>query len=82
MKYEANKVLTFGDGSKYVIASTSIYDNNKYYYLVEVNEEAEDIQDGFKIVKEVEENGKVILKKVTEEVELETVSKFLANNLQ
>ena len=37
MKIENNDVLTLEDNKEYVVVSNIIYENKKYYYLMELN---------------------------------------------
>lgn len=82
MDININDVLTLHDNSKYLVLSETLYHDYKYYYLVEVTEDGEDVKDNIKIMKEKKDTDRTILVAVTNPDELEVVSKLLGENLK
>jgi nitrogen regulatory protein PII-like uncharacterized protein len=82
MNINVNEIITLHDNTKYVVLAETLYHDYKYYYLVEVAEDGEDIKDSFKIMKEKKDADRTIIVTVTDESELEVVSKLLGENLK
>ena len=81
MKIEINDILTFQNNKKFLVLSNTIYNNVKYYYLVEVNENGDEIVDNIKIVKELESDEGLKLINVIDLDEIELVKEALVENL-
>lgn len=81
MKIEINDILTFQNNKKFLVLSSTIYNNIKYYYLVEVNENGDEIVDNIKIVKELENAEGLKLINVIDLDEIELVKEALVENL-
>ena len=73
MNLEINKIITLGNGEKYLIISKVTYNNNDYYYIAELDETEKDIKDNYKIMESHLENGNIYLGEVVGETNLKTV---------
>lgn len=82
MDININDVLTLHDNSNYLVLAETLYHDFKYYYLVEVTDDGEDIKDHIKVMKEKKDTDRTILVAVTDHDELEVVSKLLGESLK
>ena len=73
MELEINKVVTLGNGERYLIVDKVEKDEKEYYYIAEVNEEETDIKDNYKIVCATYKDGDVYLDEVLGEDKLKTI---------
>ena len=81
MKVEANKIITLGNGEKYLVVTSIVHNNNNYYYIAECNAEEDDIKDNYKIVKETESDGKIFIDEVVGESNLKAVLPLFVNKI-
>ena len=66
MDLENIKLITLSNGSKWIEAAQTIYNNEKYKYLLEVNNTEDDITDNVKFVSEYDDNGKTMIRDVND----------------
>ncbi len=77
MENKISKILTFDDGSKYIIAKQAVYKNEVYYIITSVNNEETEILDDFKLVKEVNKDGNMFMEEVTDKETVTIILKHL-----
>lgn len=82
MNININDVITLHNDEKYLVLADTLYHDYKYYYLIEVTEDGEEVGDRFKIVKERKDNDQIILMDVKDHEELDTVRKLLSEGLK
>ncbi len=73
MKLEVNKIVTLGNNEEYLIVDKVEKDGKEYYYIAEVNENATDIKDNYKIVCATYKDGEVYLDEVLGEDKLKAI---------
>ena len=66
MDLENIKLITLSNGSKWIEVAQTIYNNETYKYLLEVNAEEDDITDNVKFVSEYDDNGKTMIRDVND----------------
>lgn len=66
MDLENIKLITLSNGSKWIEVAQTIYNNEKYKYLLEVNNTEDDITDNVKFVNEYDDNGKTMIRDVND----------------
>ncbi|MEE3343368.1 MAG: hypothetical protein VZS44_04705 [Bacilli bacterium] len=81
MKIEVNKIITLGNGEKYLVITAVEHNNNNYYYIAECNEEEDNIKDNYKIVQAVEKEGRILIEEVVGESNLKTVLPLFVNKI-
>ena len=67
------KLITLSDGSKWIAVSETVYNNEKYKYLLGVNENEDDITEETKFAREYDVDGQTFI----EEVEDENIIKII-----
>lgn len=73
MEIKVGRIITLGNGEKYLVISNVVHNNNQYYYIAECNEDETDIKDNYKIVKASYDGDKVFIDEVVGEANLKTV---------
>jgi hypothetical protein len=73
---ELYDILTLEDDKDYTVANMASYNDFEYLYLIEVDKDENIIEDNQMIVKRVFQNGEEHVMEVTDEKELESVSKI------
>lgn len=73
MKLDINKIITLGNQEKYLIISHVSNNGKDYYYIAELEENAKDIKDNYKIMEATTENDKIFLDEVVGETNLKIV---------
>ncbi len=82
MDIKEGKVITLGNGEKYLVISKVLHNDNQYYYIAECNENETDIKDNYKIVKETRDGNKIFIDEVVGEVNLKTVLPLFVENVE
>ncbi len=82
MEIKEGKVITLGNGEKYLVVSKVVHNDNQYYYIAECNEDETDIEDNYKIVKETREGNKIFVDEVVGEANLKTVLPLFVENVE
>ena len=77
MKLEVNKIITLGNDEEYLIVDKVLKDDKEYYYIAQVNEDATDIKDNYKIVSATYKDGEVYLDEVIGEDKLKSILPLL-----
>lgn len=77
MENRINKVLTLRNGKKYVVLNQAIYRQENYFFVVGVTDDEEDLTDEFRIVQEVEKDGKKFVKDIHDPQLLNLLAKYL-----
>ncbi len=76
-----DKVVTLGNGEKYLVLDKVLYNNIEYYYIAKINTMETDIENNFKLVT-VEENDNIkIISEVTGEDKLKEILPMFVNNI-
>lgn len=73
MSLENNKIITLGNGEKYLIISHVVNNSKDYYYIAELDENGKDIKDNYKIMVASYEEDLVFLDEVVGETNLKSV---------
>lgn len=81
MKIEVGKIITLGNGEKYLVVTNITHNNNDYYYIAECNEKEDDIKDNYKIVKATYEENKIFIDEVVGESNLKAVLPIFVNKI-
>ena len=82
MKLEENKVITMGNGEKYLVMSHVEKNNKDYYYIAELDSNGKDIKDNYKIMESIVEEDKVFLNEVVGESNLKVILPLFVNNIK
>ena len=61
-----HKVLTFEDNKKYVVVNQAIYHGKNYILIVGVTPDGEDFTNAFTFFERIKEDGKFLIKEVTD----------------
>ena len=80
MEILEGKIITLGNGEKYLVVSKVIHSDNQYFYVAECNEDDTDIKENYKIVKATYEGNKIFLDEVVGEANLKTVLPLFVEN--
>lgn len=73
-----DKVITLGNGEKYLVLDKALYDNKEYYYIAKINSTETDIENNFKLITvEEKESSKVIVEVTGEDKLKEILPKFV-----
>ncbi len=81
MEILEGKIITLGNGEKYLVVSKVIHNDNQYFYVAECNEDDTDIKENYKIVKATYEGNKIFLDEVVGEANLKTVLPLFVENV-
>lgn len=77
MDNRINKIMTLKDGKKYIILNQAIYKEKNYFFVVGVSENGEDVTEEFRIIEEVEKDGKKFIRDVKDEKMIQLLSRYL-----
>jgi hypothetical protein len=75
MENLTNQILELADGKNYFIVRQAVYGGKTYYFAAEVTPDEEDFTNNFLFLERVEEDGKFMVKVVTDPKILEVLSK-------
>lgn len=76
---DIDKVVTLGNGEKYLVLDKAMYNDIEYYYIAKVNDTQTDIENNFKLITVEENDGIKIIVEVTGENKLkEILPKFVS----
>lgn len=81
MNIDVDKVITLGNGEKYLVISHVVNSGKDYYYIAEVSENGKDIRDNYKIMLKSEDNGRVFLDEVVGETNLKIILPLFVKNM-
>ncbi|NLM63604.1 MAG: hypothetical protein GX190_04760 [Mollicutes bacterium] len=81
MKININDVITLTDNRKFLVLAETLFNETKYYYLIELTEDGEQIVDHVKIVKELKEDNGMKLVVVSDPNEINDVKDDLVASL-
>lgn len=70
---EINKIVTLGNGEKYLVIDKVEKDDKEYYYVAEVNEDETNIKDNYKIVTTNKKNDDLFIEEVLGEDKLKDI---------
>lgn len=76
-----DKVVTLGNGEKYLVLDKVLYNNIEYYYIAKINTMETDIENNFKLVTVEEKDNIKIISEVTGEDKLKEILPKFADNL-
>lgn len=79
MDFKKNEIIVLGSGTKHIIIDTTEYDNKYYYYVAEVDEEKETVNENIEVITTVTENGNIFVKRVKGELENQLINIFKNN---
>lgn len=77
MENRINKVITLKNGKKYVVLNQAIYKESNYFFVVGLKEDESDLTDEFRIVEEVNKDGKKFIKGVHDQSLINLLAKYL-----
>ena len=80
MEINVGKIITLGNGEKYLVVSSVIHNDNHYFYIAECNDDNTDIKDNYKIVKATYDENKIFIDEVVGEANLKTVLPLFVQN--
>ena len=81
MNIDVDKVITLGNGERYLVISHVVNSGKDYYYIAEVSENGKDIRDNYKIMLKSEDNGRVFLDEVVGETNLKIILPLFVKNM-
>lgn len=70
---EIDKIITLGNGERYLVIDKVIKDDKDYYYVAEVNEDETNIKDNYKIVTTSKKNDDIFVEEVLGEDKLKDI---------
>lgn len=70
---EINKIITLGNGEKYLVIDKVTKNDKDYYYVAEVNEDETNIKDNYKIVTTNIKNDEIFVEEVLGEDKLKDI---------
>lgn len=79
MDFKKNEIIVLGSGAKHIIIDTTEYDNKYYYFVAEVDEEEETVNENIEVITTVTENGNIFVKRVKGELEKQLINIFKKN---
>lgn len=79
MDFKKNEIIVLGSGAKHIIIDTTEYDNKYYYFVAEVDEEEETVNENIEVITTVTENGNIFVKRVKGELENQLINIFKNN---
>lgn len=77
MENRINNIMTLKNGKKYAVVNQAIYRNVNYYFVVGVTDDEEDLTEEFRIIEEVNKDGKKFVKDVKDKKLIELLAKYL-----
>jgi len=77
MENRINKIMTLKDGKKYIVLNQAIYKEINYFFVVGVTSDGQDVTDEFRIVEEVQKDGKRYIRDVKDKKMIQLLSKYL-----
>jgi len=77
MENRINKVMTLKNGKKYVILNQAVYKSNNYFLVVGLLDDESDLTDEFRIIEEVNKDGKCFIKDVKDQKMVTLLAKYL-----
>jgi len=78
---EVDKVITLGNGEKYLILDKVFYNDTEYYYIALCNSTETDIENNFKLITVEETDGIKIISEVTGEDKLKEILPMFVSNI-
>ncbi len=81
MKVNVNDVVTLEDNRKFLVLSETVKNNNRYFYIIEVNDQGQELVDHVKIVKEDIIDGEISLIPIKDHDEIDDVKEELVKKL-
>lgn len=82
MKIDINKIITLGNGEKYLVISNITNKGKEYYYIAELDSNGKDIKDNYKIMEATKDDNKIFLDEVVGETNLKTVLPLFVKDIQ
>ena len=79
MDFKKNELIVLGNGTKHIIIDNTEYDNKYYYFVAEVDEEEETVNENIEVITTVTENGNIFVKRVKGELEKQLINIFKNN---
>ena len=70
---DIDKVIVLESGEQYLVLNKVIYNDIEYYYIAKLNETETDIENNYKLITIIEEEGNMLLKEVTGENNLRKI---------
>ncbi|MCH5167800.1 MAG: hypothetical protein J1F35_07965 [Erysipelotrichales bacterium] len=81
MIFAKKEVIELSGGEKYIVVDSLNEDNIWYYYICEVNKDETKLEDNFKIITTVSENGNLFIKTIKGD-KYTTIEKIFKEKLQ
>lgn len=77
MKNLINSILTLENNEKYVVLNQAIYKEKNYYLVAKITPDEQDVTDEIKIIEELEQDGRIGVKLVTDEDMIRLLTNYL-----
>lgn len=71
--YSVNDIIEINNNEKYVIVNRLNYQDDEYYYIVQIDEQKKVLKDVCKIVKFRKEEDSIVVELVEDRLELEAI---------
>ena len=78
---DIDKVITLGNGEKYLVLDKVLYNDIDYYYIAKINGTETDIENNFKLITVEESNNEEIIVEVVGEDKLKEILPKFENNI-
>lgn len=78
---DVDKVITLGNGEKYLVLDKLLYNDIQYYYIAKINSTETDIENNFKLVTEEDNDGNKFIAEVTGEDKLKDILPRFENDI-
>lgn len=71
-----NSIVTLDNNEKYIVINQAVYKSKSYFFVAKVTPDEEEVQDEFKLLEEVEVDGKKGLQLVTDPKIIDLLVKY------
>ena len=81
MIFNVNEIIELSGGKKHIIVDYTLYNDQYYYYVCEVNKEETNALPVFKVITTVNENGSLFVKTIKDDLEKMLINVFKSKNI-
>jgi len=77
---DRNMIITIGNNQKFAIADSVEYSGEKYYYIIEVDSEKEELKSDCRIIRVINDNNYARVQMVTDKESLSKIIPLFASH--
>lgn len=77
MENRINKIITLGNGSKYLVLNQAFYKGDNYFFVVGVTNDEQDVTDEFRLLQEKKVDDKIIVSSVKDPSTIKLLAEYL-----